>query len=103
MIDSVTRGTRVTYECKCKDGHKMENNICVDVDECESVQCPTGSACNNLVGTFSCVALPGYKCFGEKCEDDTTCDRNPCIFADADHASCSGTTAGGVECECEDG
>ena len=51
-----------SYNCKCPYGFKLQNNTCIDIDECsnDSSLCQNGS-CKNTNGTFYCECNPGFK------------------------------------------
>ncbi|CAH8660274.1 unnamed protein product [Heterobilharzia americana] len=67
-----------SYECKqvCAPGLK-ENSIedrCEDVDECQMEPSICGlHTCINTFGGYHCVCLPGYRRFGEICQDIDEC------------------------------
>ncbi|TSR87315.1 Latent-transforming growth factor beta-binding protein 4 [Bagarius yarrelli] len=67
-----------SYRCVCQKGYKLQDNTCIDVNECENeLQCP-GQTCVNSVGSFKCVSCsPGFKVIKGQCEDVNECDQTP--------------------------
>ncbi|XP_067028180.1 nidogen-like isoform X4 [Acropora muricata] len=71
-------------ECMCKPGFTGRGDICKDIDECEHPSvCPDKADCFNMVGSFMCYCLPGYKMIAENCIKDCSiclnggsCDEN---------------------------
>ncbi|XP_068246199.1 fibropellin-1-like isoform X2 [Palaemon carinicauda] len=53
--------TDVGYTCPCSIGFHMENDTCVDVDECNSENpCDDNEVCQNSIGSYSCVCKQGF-------------------------------------------
>ncbi|XP_074644946.1 cysteine-rich with EGF-like domain protein 2 isoform X2 [Tubulanus polymorphus] len=55
---------------KCKVGYTMENNTCVDVDECKlgTYTCTMEhTVCSNKPGSYTCKCESGYEFIGDKC------------------------------------
>ncbi|XP_074631939.1 nidogen-like isoform X3 [Acropora palmata] len=71
-------------ECMCKPGFTGRGDICKDIDECEHPSvCPDKADCFNMVGSFMCYCLLGYKMIAENCIKDCSiclnggsCDEN---------------------------
>ena len=90
--------------CDCHDGY-IKNPItgfCEDKDECENGESnclDASSTCRNLVGSYECVCLPGFK----KLENDTQCvNINGCKDPDLYlYRRCSGSDL--FEWQCYDG
>ncbi|XP_069810856.1 thrombomodulin [Dendropsophus ebraccatus] len=56
--------------CQCPDGYIVDQsddgeNICTDVDECESDRCDWD--CTNTYGSFLCTCPQGYTALGDTC------------------------------------
>ncbi|GFS01114.1 fibrillin-2-like isoform X27 [Elysia marginata] len=57
--------------CVCINGFHGECGICVDIDECETLQHDChgrGQKCVNVPGSYRCDCLPGYTRDGSKCK-----------------------------------
>ncbi|KAG8232834.1 hypothetical protein J437_LFUL013160, partial [Ladona fulva] len=95
--------------CICDEGWTFNpSNIvagCIDIDECDKVNGPSGrcganAVCTNLPGSFSCQCAPGFsgnaqkQCFDiDECAQPNTCGLNAlCINIPGSHA-----------CECPEG
>lgn len=67
-----------SYSCTCKEGYKMMDGECVDIDECAQLRCD--HSCSNSAGSFSCHCDQGFTLSqdGYSCEDINECDRGPC-------------------------
>ncbi|XP_033101723.1 protein kinase C-binding protein NELL2-like isoform X2 [Anneissia japonica] len=104
--DKVCLNTDFGHQCICQDGFKEENEMCIEIDECEKAgggdghHCNDGTSCANTIGSYVCQCLAGYQredaysCSEiNECEIDGTCGRN---------SICS-NTVGSFMCECEDG
>lgn len=57
--NSVCINTIGGFQCACKDGYKLTDGVCVDVNECESAPCE--HECLNWAGTYNCSCSEGYK------------------------------------------
>ena len=107
------------YQCICRPGFQLVQNVCVDIDECEKNKnaCgeylnldsnstePTGK-CTNTIGSYTCDCIEGY-CINEQsrlngttvCENENECLRgNDCHL----NARCF-DNPGSYTCECLDG
>ncbi|KAM9355867.1 complement component C1q receptor-like [Pholidichthys leucotaenia] len=56
--DHVCTNTHGSYTCACRDGYKMEDEECVDVDECAPSRCE--HTCINTIGSFFCRCSEGF-------------------------------------------
>ncbi|CAG5116606.1 unnamed protein product, partial [Candidula unifasciata] len=90
--------TQKDTSIKCGVNRKLsvENDICVDVDECKNVahKCSAAENCVNLVGSYSCVCKNGYT--GAGCNDVDECALGVC------HQSCT-NSEGSYSCSCYQG
>lgn len=60
-------------ECLCVNGYEMEQNRCVDINECASNPCDRDAQCSNNAGSFSCRCNAGFRGNGRVCEDENEC------------------------------
>ena len=119
-----------SYTCQCAHGFRLENSFnfnfahqsdqsttsdqlentrariefCVDVDECieRSDPCPVNSTCANLVGSYTCNPLPGFKWSNENhTECISVCSNVTCYNS----GSCetSSLSVNDFDCKCQDG
>ncbi|WAR23472.1 FBN1-like protein, partial [Mya arenaria] len=116
---SVCYNTKGSYQCKCPEGMKLENDLrtcsgCIcengwfgddcdlDLNECERSLpvCPDGNiTCVNTPGSFECRCSPGYSNTSGVCLDIDEC-------ADSGKPACEQTcrnTPGSYICECSEG
>ncbi|XP_071019188.1 thrombomodulin-like [Oncorhynchus clarkii lewisi] len=82
--ECVNRPTLGGFECRCQKGYELENDTCVDVDECFMGPCEHG--CTNTIGSYICSCFDGFismtedanrcklLCLAEECP--TECDRS---------------------------
>ena len=59
------QNTEGSYTCGCENGYRMQNNQCVDKNECVTSEelarpCPLNSQCSNNIGGFECKCNAGY-------------------------------------------
>ena len=51
-----------SYLCTCLAGYEMDENTCIDINECDLTNsCGKNAECVNSVGSFECVCNPGLK------------------------------------------
>lgn len=66
------------YQCNCPDGFVLEDEHCVDIDECDSGSCEQG--CDNTPGSFKCSCKEGFRliengdCLQDESEGSGTSD-----------------------------
>ncbi|CAI9724672.1 mucinmucin-4-like [Octopus vulgaris] len=87
-----------TYECKCQSGYKKEENKCVVIEKCQSLNCP--DTCNVNNGTASCQCKRFYEldpATNNTCIAIDKCSPNPCS-----NGTCQ-TDADSFKCICEIG
>ncbi|XP_035688304.1 fibrillin-2-like isoform X4 [Branchiostoma floridae] len=95
--------TMGSFICECDEGHRFENLVCEEIDECAegSHNCPSGSTCSNTDGSFNCTCgTQGYVVDGDSCVDEDECQQSPspCHV----NAACTNTD-GSYTCACRDG
>lgn len=76
--DHLCVNTHGSYMCACKDGYRMVNGKCSDVDECTQSKCEQG--CLNSIGSFSCHCNEGFALSkdGFSCVDVNECVASRC-------------------------
>ncbi|XP_078049005.1 uncharacterized protein LOC144476208 isoform X1 [Augochlora pura] len=86
--------------CSCYKGFRLEDNKCVDVNECKDNKGGCEHKCVNTPGSFRCECPKGMKLD----EDRFLCrDINECLLNNG-HGPCQDTcrnTIGGYECSCD--
>jgi hypothetical protein len=92
------------YTCECAVGYHLEDNKCVDVDECVTENpCGDLQTCWNTVGSHECICKAGSTSTNKTCVDIDEClEANAC----GDHAICKNLVNDpmerGFECSCEE-
>ncbi|KAL2099316.1 hypothetical protein ACEWY4_005796 [Coilia grayii] len=91
--ENVCHNTNGSYTCQCKEGLRLVDGQCQDIDECVQSKCPQG--CLNSLGSFSCYCYSGYRPSngGLSCVDIDECLANRC------EDKCS-NTLGSFVCSC---
>nr|XP_047124076.1 fibrillin-1-like isoform X17 [Hydra vulgaris] len=91
-----------TYaKCYCKNGFISFDNLvtCEDINECLSVSnvCYKNSQCTNLIGSFMCSCIDGYKFkdYSNGCVDINECETS----CNTSNTTCI-NTIGSYECRC---
>lgn len=86
--------------CSCYKGFKLEEDKCIDVNECKDNEGGCEHKCVNTPGSFRCECPRGMRLD----EDRLRCkDINECLLNNG-HGPCQDTcrnTIGGYECSCE--
>jgi hypothetical protein len=56
--------------CTCVDGYnESASGDCTDINECDTGSpCDVAAACNNTLGSFTCVCNAGYHGNGSACQ-----------------------------------
>ncbi|XP_078351498.1 polycystin family receptor for egg jelly-like isoform X1 [Oculina patagonica] len=57
------------FRCNCKAGFKLDGALCVDFNECSSIQCPDFAYCVNTAGSYICICQEGFGKDGSSCVD----------------------------------
>ena len=99
--------------CSCKDGFELDDDNCVDENECfdGSHMCGYPSSCRNTVGSYACDCPEGFKNTAPEGSEFPTCDDvDECTEGSISVFSCSEPNRGkcknlewGYTCECDDG
>ena len=84
----------VNGSCQCDSGFQGDPANCINIDDCDPNPCQNGGTCNDLIGGFSCICVPGVN--GDNCIND--CDPNPC----QNGGTCN-NLIGGFSCTCVPG
>uniref|UniRef100_A0A671QWH7 Latent-transforming growth factor beta-binding protein 1 n=1 Tax=Sinocyclocheilus anshuiensis TaxID=1608454 RepID=A0A671QWH7_9TELE len=89
-----------SFRCLCRTGYKLQDNSCIDVDECvDPLRCP-GQECVNSQGSYRCVSCkPGFDLLNGQCSDIDECRRTPSPCPDG---RCE-NTPGSYRCSCRTG
>ncbi|CBY33706.1 unnamed protein product [Oikopleura dioica] len=85
-IQSSTRWETVyKHECRCKEGFKLVNGACEDIDECTSSAVSQSTlyteVCVNTIGSFKCMCAEGYYWDEntQACIDIDECSMTSCL------------------------
>ncbi|XP_077299584.1 uncharacterized protein LOC143920546 [Arctopsyche grandis] len=94
------------YLCRCAPGHKVVNDVCVDIDECTEVKgkaCSHYATCVNTIGSFRCDCKQGFTLSPNShqiCTDIDECESNG--GKGICHHKCINTW-GAFRCACDKG
>ncbi|KZC05386.1 Matrilin-2 [Dufourea novaeangliae] len=98
--DQICKEVDAKPVCSCYKGFRLEDNKCVDVNECKDNEGGCEHKCVNTPGFFRCECPKGLKLN----EDRFSCrDINECLLNNG-HGPCQDTcrnTIGGYECSCD--
>ncbi|XP_073785829.1 latent-transforming growth factor beta-binding protein 4 isoform X4 [Danio rerio] len=99
-INGRCENTLGSFRCVCRTGYKLQDNSCIDIDECvDPLRCP-GKECVNSQGSYRCVSCrPGFDLLNGQCSDIDECRRTPSPCPDG---RCE-NTAGSFRCSCRTG
>ncbi|XP_072027144.1 cysteine-rich with EGF-like domain protein 2 [Amphiura filiformis] len=63
-------GAGNTMCVSCKEGYKLEEGVCLDINECEKEDlCQADMICKNIPGSYFCDCHEGYERMGGECVD----------------------------------
>ena len=100
LMSSAPRSTDVSA-CTCVDGYnESASGDCTDINECDTGSpCDVAAACNNTLGSFTCVCNAGYHGNGSACQ---ACDAGyTCSGGDSAPRMClAGTYARAAASSC---
>ena len=57
---SCTNHFNSSYTCDCKNGFEGANCE-ININECASEPCENGATCDDLLGKFECICVPGFE------------------------------------------
>ena len=88
-----------SYGCFCNSGYKMENNSCINVDECSSHlhDCNSNADCIDLDGSYDCACQAGFSGDGIMCYDVDECELAELNSCDVYNEICV-NTVGSYDC-----
>eukprot|EP00912_Choanoflagellata_sp_UC4_P001279 UC4_evm1s800 len=69
-------GLSYGFECACIKGY-TGTHCEIDIDDCETNSCASGSTCIDLIDNYRCDCPEGRK--GDMCEVNSACESNPCV------------------------
>ncbi|XP_052008003.1 latent-transforming growth factor beta-binding protein 4-like [Xyrauchen texanus] len=89
-----------SFRCVCRTGFELQDNTCIDVDECDDpLQC-SGQECVNSQGSYRCESCrPGFSLVNGRCSDVDECRQTP---PPCSNGQCE-NTPGSFRCECRTG
>uniref|UniRef100_A0A671K827 Latent-transforming growth factor beta-binding protein 4-like n=1 Tax=Sinocyclocheilus anshuiensis TaxID=1608454 RepID=A0A671K827_9TELE len=100
-VNGRCENTLGSFRCLCRTGYKLQDNSCIDIDECvDPLRCP-GQECVNSQGSYRCVSCkPGFDLLNGQCSDIDECRRTPSPCSDAGRCE---NTPGSFRCSCRTG
>uniref|UniRef100_A0A9J8D4T2 Latent-transforming growth factor beta-binding protein 4 n=1 Tax=Cyprinus carpio carpio TaxID=630221 RepID=A0A9J8D4T2_CYPCA len=103
-VNGRCENTLGSFRCLCRTGYRLQDNSCIDIDECvDPLRCP-GQECVNSQGSYRCVSCkPAFqgKIRGSFSSSDIDeCRRTPSPCTDAGRCE---NTPGSFRCSCRTG
>uniref|UniRef100_A0A9J8CDR0 Latent-transforming growth factor beta-binding protein 2 n=1 Tax=Cyprinus carpio carpio TaxID=630221 RepID=A0A9J8CDR0_CYPCA len=100
-VNGRCENTLGSFRCLCRTGYRLQDNSCIDIDECvDPLRCP-GQECVNSQGSYRCVSCkPGFDLLNGQCSDIDECRRTPSPCTDAGRCE---NTPGSFRCSCRTG
>uniref|UniRef100_A0A8C1GCU0 Latent-transforming growth factor beta-binding protein 4 n=1 Tax=Cyprinus carpio TaxID=7962 RepID=A0A8C1GCU0_CYPCA len=100
-VNGRCENTLGSFRCLCRTGYRLQDNSCIDIDECvDPLRCP-GQECVNSQGSYRCVSCkPAFqgKIRGSFSSSDIDeCRRTPSPCTDAGRCE---NTPGSFRCSC---
>ncbi|KTG05427.1 hypothetical protein cypCar_00042929, partial [Cyprinus carpio] len=67
-VNGRCENTLGSFRCLCRTGYRLQDNSCIDIDECvDPLRCP-GQECVNSQGSYRCVSCkPGFDLLNGQC------------------------------------
>ncbi|XP_059159686.1 G surface protein, allelic form 168-like [Physella acuta] len=96
--NSVCNNTVGSYHCRCQVGFRLENNSCVNINECITSR-PCDHICNDTYGSYTCSCHRGFQSVGDKCIDIDECSNSTLNTCE----QICRNTQGGYACDCNEG
>ncbi|XP_051580183.1 latent-transforming growth factor beta-binding protein 4-like isoform X2 [Myxocyprinus asiaticus] len=99
-INGRCENTLGSFRCVCRIGFELQENTCIDKDECvDPLRC-NDQECVNTQGSYRCVSCkPGFDLLNGQCSDIDECRQTP---SPCSEGSCE-NTQGSYRCACRTG
>ncbi|KAI3418749.1 KU [Globodera pallida] len=66
-VKNCTNGLCANGVCQCKSGYEKRDGQCIDLNECNWINCAKNAKCTNLPGSFRCECRKGFAGGGFNC------------------------------------